>query len=244
MKNVETTAAIYGAIAGGALSLLVSTGLYILNRYVLRRLGSIEFENPGDWEFLYLEWMKPQRNEQAEIAYYQTNGIPPQRNYNATEATHAMYSFTAQLHNRKDVAGVLRDVHVAFMKAGQRIFVHYPFDAAGDPLSDIVENLMMVRPSYSHEELARVPIPGRGMDNVRVIQIPSGDVVIRKLRGYISGADLNHLRGGCDEVRLQGTLDPRPPFGRKDFDEHIASVKTAAHQFPEESGSSGWTVGL
>ena len=57
--------------------------------------------------------------------------------------------------------------------------------------------------------------------------MPSHIPVQKKLRGYIghhSGedAELNYLKGGCDEARLRATRENGDPF-----DEHIASLPTS-----------------
>lgn len=237
MSSSETTAIIYGAAAGGIVSLFVNTGLYLLNRYVLQRLGGIKLDPPNDWKFSYLEWLREERSlledgTTVEVRYV-AGTPPPQPSASKTrDANHATYSFTAQVHNRKDVAGILRDVRVAFMNEGERVFDSRPVNAGNDPLSDILEEMTDRRPRYTNEERNQLPGPGSGLDPVRVIQVPANDLVSIKLRGYISGTDLGYLRGGCDEVRLRGTTEPSPTFGRRKFDEHIASIKTSSHQFP------------
>ena len=99
---------------------------------MLRRFGTNKFETPNEWSFAYLEWGKPEYYAKEDgsqgIARYSSWRYDPGPSYTASEANYATYGFTVELHNTMDVASTLRNVHVAFMKNGQTIFVHRPFD--------------------------------------------------------------------------------------------------------------------
>ena len=238
--SVESTAAIYGALAGAIVSGLFGFATLVLGRS-MRRWGGIEFA-PSNWRFAYLEWpiyeyaLDERGNRVTSQVTYRFYA-PVERHHDPSSATYAAYDFTAELVNRMEVGGSLRDVSVAFMKDGAQLFVHRPFDADNthDP-SGLVFELPVWTTRYL--DLEYHPEPGAGMDPLGTIYLAPSEAKRIKLKGYVGGSDANYLKAGCDEVRLRATRE-----NGKRFDEHIATLDTKPRRSDAGSGASVGFVG-
>ncbi len=234
--SVQTTAALYGAISGAVITGLFNVGI-LVGRYFLRRRGGIEF-TPSNWRFAYLAYPLYERHQNPDETgrmepYYSLWEV--HQNFDSSEVNHAVYGFTADLLNKMDVADTLRDVSVAFMKSGAIVFTHRPFDE--DNTTDRTPLVFELPSNRSRYELPKEGFhpPGHGIEPIGAISLSGHESRRIRLKGYVSGSDVHHLLGGCDEVRLRVTRE-----NGKLFDEHVSS-KDTKHQ-PRPSG--GVSVGM
>lgn len=236
-----TTAAVYGALSGAVVTGIINILLIFINRQ-LRRRGGIEF-TPSNWRFAYLAYplfershVDPQgEGEIAQRAYYRLSEPSASNRLDPKEENYAVYAFTADILNKMDLAETLRGVSIAFMKDEAKVFEHRPFDEENTTdRTPVVFELPETKINYLPAEYYP---PGHGVESIGTISIPAHDSKRIKLKGYISGAGVHYLHGGCEEVRLQATRE-----NGKLFDEHIAKINTNPQARPAESG--GESVGM
>jgi len=167
-------AALWGA-AGGFISSVV---VLLLGR-ALRHRGKLRANFSG-WYFEF----------RAEKRYYplhrgpelEEQVMPPRRPppTGKPKLVSAIYGFTADLFNEKDVGIALRNVKVVFLLNGRQKISNRPFD----------RGLQEKRPT-----------------RVGTIHLSSREPVRIKMRGEITGPGLSILMNGCDEVRLHATRE-------------------------------------
>jgi hypothetical protein len=220
--SVETTAAIYGAVAGALVSGIFGIATLLVGRS-LRKRGGVEFTVLGDWRSSYIEWHGEGHHVTPSRVIYKN--VSYRRAESRHHAQYFVYAFTIELLNKMDVGAALRDVSVAFMKEGAELFRHRPFDqdALEDPSGVIVFEEAYRDISADLGESAKPP--GEGIEPVGPIALPSHIPVAKKLKGYVGDPaglvpDLLYLKGGCDEVRLRGVRE-----NGKAFDKHITWLK-------------------
>jgi|SRR5215213_6787230 len=169
-----------------------------------------------------------------------TYGIyaPAQQRHVPDQATYAVYDFTAELVNKMEVGGSLRNVTVAFMKDGAKLFEHEPFaaDKTHDPSGIVFE---LPKTAFRELDLENTPVPGAGLDPLGTIHLADSEAKRTKLKGYIGGSDVNYLKAGCDEVRLRATRE-----NGKRFDEHITALDTRPRRVSGSGCSSVGSVGI
>ena len=221
--DVETTAAIYGGVAGAVVSGIFSLGALVFGR-MLRRRGGIEF-TPSNWQFVYIKWegmgksVTPSRTVYENVSYQL---IYPGRGPGVAGDDHyyAAYRFTVELLNRMDMGGALRNLSVTFLKNGTVLFSHEPFneDETDDPSGILFEEPTRDVSADLREEAKP---PGEGIEPIGTVALPSHIPVRIRLRGYIPNyhSGFHHLRGGCDEVRLHAIRE-----NGKTFDEHVETL--------------------
>jgi hypothetical protein len=227
--NTEMTAAIYGAIAGGIVSLIVSVAAQLFSRW-LRQRGGIEC-TPDNWRSAYVEWqgqgqsVTPSRVRWEMVSYQMRR---PEEGLD--KANLFVYEFTVELLNRMDVGAALRDISVDFKKNGATLFTHRPFDVdKSEDWSGIIPFEEAYR-DVSADLGDKAKPPGDGIQPVGSIPLPSLIPVKVRLKGYTgdlvdSIGGLHHLRGGCDEARLRAIRE-----NGEFCDWHITDLKTSPYQ--------------
>jgi hypothetical protein len=230
--SVETTAALYGAISG-AIATGIVTGIISVAQHFLKRKRGIEFI-PSNWRFAYLIILNDPIHEKPEYRLYE-----PSYPYEYEgEPYEAIYAFTVDLINNMDVADTLRDVSVAFMRNGETMFTHRPFDE--DNTTDRTPIVFELPPYRSTSyDLVQDPSLTRGsptryygIESIGVITLPAHDSRRIRLKGYLidnshpgfEDKTIQHLKSGCDEVRLRAKRENGKPF-----DAQIARLDTAPH---------------
>jgi hypothetical protein len=223
--NAQTTAALYGAIGGAVVAGLINA-LILVARHFLKRRGGIEF-TPSNWRFSYLAYGFYQQYQDEDGTIHKkplySFLVPdgPRPGEDLTEANHAIYGFTPDILNKMDVAEMLRDVSVAFLKNGAEVFTHRPFDEDNtDDRTPVVFELPPNRSTYDIPLEEFYP-PGHGVEPIGTISVPAHDSKRIRFKGYIAKPNVHHLHGGCDEVRFHAVRE-----NGKSFDERIALQKT------------------
>ncbi len=201
--SLDTTAAIWGAVAGGITGTLGSIVVLVVGRY-LRRRGRLECE-PRGWSLGWLMYRSPEtevfgegRSEKTYYQRFRVDDFHPGVNF-------AEYTLEVELTNNADVPNVLRDARIAFLKDGGTLFEHRPFDAenSSDPSGVSSET------SKELDGQATSP-PGAGVEPLGSLALPPYVPVTIRLKGYVGSPNIEYIKAGYDGVSFRAT----PGYGK------------------------------
>lgn len=124
---------------------------------------------------------------EKKIIFHDTSGGTPEPVVDRSNANEVWYAFTVRFFNSKLLNTGLRDIRVEFERPRAGSFSHTPYDPER-PVS--VDGLSNPTPEY---------------EEVDLLNLPSGEWVIQKLRGRIEGQAVEEV-AGCEKVVLVGYL--------------------------------------